>query len=152
MPATADEVQVLGLGTALGLRETPRPRPQWKVAAGLCGFLGGAVFGLVAGWFVPGICLAMYFRRPDQAGLILFYTAPVGAVIGAVAGLRLRRWWAWGIGMLIGLGPASVLLVLGKVIPAFLVPVICGVGAYVLEVYLKRRTQSRHICRKPNRQ
>ncbi len=129
VPATVDEVQALGLDTAVELHETPRRRPKWKVVAALCGFLAGAVFGLVAGWFVPGICLAVCFRHPDQAGLVLFFTAPVGAVIGALAGLRFRKWWAWGIATLIGLGPATVLLILGRVIPAFLVPVICGFGA-----------------------
>lgn len=143
VPATADEAQALGFGTALGLHETARLNPEWNVVAALCGSVAGAALGLVAGWFVPGICLAVYFRHFDQAGLLLLYTAPVGAVIGAVAGLRFRKWWAGGIAAIIGLGPATVLLILGRIIPALLVPVICAFGAYFLQAYFKRRTQNR---------
>ncbi len=136
------------------LRGTPPRFLSWKIGkfgVGLFGFLGGAVLGLVAGWFVPGICLMLCFRTPDQAGLILLLTAPVGAVIGGVAGICFRKWWAWGTGAIIGLGPATVLLLLGGGLadknPALLVvalvlapllPVICAVGAHALQVYLRK--------------
>ncbi len=86
----------------------------WKVVECICGCVVGALFGLVVGWIVPGLCIVMYFhylrQQGDQAGLILLLTSPLGAVIGGVAGLRLRRWWRWGICALVGLGPVTVLL------------------------------------------
>ncbi len=68
----------------------------------------------------------------------MLYTAPVGAV----AGVRSRKWWAGGIAAILDLGPA-VLLILGRIIPAFFVPVICAFGVYLFQVYFKRRTQNR---------
>ncbi len=78
------------LPNSVAVREGDRTGLVWRLVAGFCGCLGGALFGLVAGWFVPGLLLEMYFRhlgkQGDQAGLILLLTAPVGAVIGGIVG------------------------------------------------------------------
>ncbi len=119
----------------------------WKVVECICGCVVGALFGLVVGWIVPGLCIVMYFhylrQQGDQAGLILLLTSPLGAVIGGVTGLRLRRWWGRGICALVGLGPATVLLFIAPTVflaSLFVVPF----GFLLLKRAWERLEQRKH--------
>ncbi len=54
-------------------------------------------------------------------------------LLGGVAGLRLRQWWEGRIGAILGLGPAAVGFVTENPIAAFLAPLACVLGGYLLQ-------------------
>ena len=122
-------------------------RNENRLAAAIISFLAGALVGLVAGWVVPAVCLVMYFHLhreigDAQNGLIVLFTAPLGAIIGGVVALRLRRWWGWGIGAIFGLGPGGLVYIRTmNPIPALLTLLVCACGGHLIRKVTRNRTQ-----------
>ncbi len=118
-----------------------------KLEAAMGNCLVGGLVGLAAGYAMPVLWLMIYihfFGKMDaQDGLIVLFTAPLGAIIGAVACLRLRRWWGWGVGAMFGLGPGGLIFVTtGHLIPGALALFACAGGGYLLQQVVRLRQQS----------